>query len=118
MSSVVCQTLFLIILFFKCEHFYETLCIVKPSMLWFNVFLLQVPTAAQGGCFSVMNKRRGEMVENYEIIVGQSILKAYLPVNESFGKIFDTCYICLYVISLKPWAVCSDVSLSIQTLTC
>jgi len=46
---------------------------------------MQVPTAAQGGCFSTLNKRRGEMQENYEIIVGQSILKAFLPVNESFG---------------------------------
>lgn len=52
----------------------------------FVLHFIQVPTAAQGGCFSVLNKRRGEMVENYEIIVGQSILKAYLPVNESFGK--------------------------------
>lgn len=46
---------------------------------------IRVPTAAQGGCFSVLNKRRGEMQENFEIIVGQSVLKAFLPVNESFG---------------------------------
>ncbi|XP_060603483.1 elongation factor 2-like [Ruditapes philippinarum] len=46
---------------------------------------IRVPTQAQGGCFSVLNKRRGEMQENFEFIVGQSILKAFLPVNESFG---------------------------------
>lgn len=46
---------------------------------------IRVPSLAIGGCFSVLNKRRGEMIENYEVIVGQSIIKAYLPVNESFG---------------------------------
>jgi len=50
---------------------------------------IRVPTQAQGGCFSVLNKRRGEMVENFEFIVGQSILKAHLPVNESFGFTTD-----------------------------
>lgn len=50
---------------------------------------IRVPTAAQGGCFSVLNKRRGEMQDNQETVVGQSTLKAFVPVNESFGFTTD-----------------------------
>ncbi|XP_052794271.1 elongation factor 2-like [Mya arenaria] len=65
---------------------YACMLTASPSLME-PIYLVEirVPTAAQGGCFSVLNKRRGEMQDNQEIIVGQSNLKAFLPVNESFG---------------------------------
>lgn len=60
-------------------------------MLMEPIYLVEirVPTAAQGGCFSVMNKRRGVMCNCDEPITGQSVIKCYLPVMESFGFTTD-----------------------------
>ncbi|KAL4227326.1 Elongation factor 2 [Mactra antiquata] len=65
---------------------YACMLTAEPALME-PIYLVEirVPTAAQGGCFSVLNRRRGVVNENFEFIVGQSILKAYLPVNESFG---------------------------------
>jgi len=46
---------------------------------------IQVITAAQGGIFTVLNKRRGTIFDNNTGSGNESFVKAYLPVNESFG---------------------------------
>jgi len=47
---------------------------------------IQVPSAASGGIFGVLNKRRGIPIGS-ELTAGtpMEVVKAYLPVNESFG---------------------------------
>lgn len=55
--------------------------------------LEQCPDAAMGGIFGVLNRRRGHVFEECEIMgTPMRVTKAYLPVNESFG---------MYVTSIK-----------------
>lgn len=50
-------------------------------------FLMQCPEVAVGGIFQCLNKRRGVVFENNQIgSTPQFLVKAHLPVNESFGK--------------------------------
>jgi len=47
---------------------------------------IQVVSDAQSGIYNVMNKRRGQMNEQSDVVgTPMTIIKAYLPVNESFG---------------------------------
>ena len=48
---------------------------------------IQVPFEHKGGVYSTLSPRRGEVFEE-DNIIGTPIynMKAYLPVNESFGK--------------------------------
>ncbi|KAK3602764.1 hypothetical protein CHS0354_027760 [Potamilus streckersoni] len=47
---------------------------------------IQCPEVAVGGIFTCLNKRRGVVFENNQIgHTPQFLVKAYLPVNESFG---------------------------------
>jgi len=47
---------------------------------------IQSPEMAVGGIFQTMNKRRGQIIEDTSIAgTPMHIVKAYLPVNESFG---------------------------------
>lgn len=51
---------------------------------------IQCPEIAVGGIFGVLNKRRGVVNENQQIgTTPQVIVKAFLPVNESFGFTAD-----------------------------
>ena len=51
--------------------------------------LLQCPESAVGGIYGVLNRRRGHVFEEGPIAgTPMFIVKAYLPVNESFGKCF------------------------------
>jgi elongation factor 2 len=52
---------------------------------------IRVPECAMGGCFSVLNRRRGEPLDNITPISSptQRILKCHLPVAESFGFTTD-----------------------------
>ena len=47
-----------------------------------------MPSQAAGGIFGVLNKRRGIPIGS-ELVAGtpMEIVKAYLPVNESFGML-------------------------------
>eukprot|EP00745_Piridium_sociabile_P009337 TRINITY_DN164_c0_g1_i1.p1 TRINITY_DN164_c0_g1~~TRINITY_DN164_c0_g1_i1.p1 ORF type:complete len:879 (+),score=277.15 TRINITY_DN164_c0_g1_i1:172-2637(+) len=56
------------------------------------VYLVEIscPEQVQGGIYSVMNKRRGIVNENNQIgSTPQFMVKAHLPVNESFGFTAD-----------------------------
>jgi elongation factor 2 len=56
------------------------------------VFLVEIqcPETALGGIYSVMNKRRGVVVEESQVAgTPMFVVKAYLPVNESFGFTAD-----------------------------
>jgi len=51
--------------------------------------LLQCPETAVGGIYGVLNRRRGHVFEEGPIAgTPMFIVKAYLPVNESFGEWF------------------------------
>lgn len=48
---------------------------------------IQCPEAAVGGIYGVLNRRRGVVFEESQIAgTPMFIVKAHLPVNESFGK--------------------------------
>ena len=49
--------------------------------------LAQCPESAVGGIYGVLNRRRGHVTEEGQV-AGTPIfqVKAYLPVNESFGE--------------------------------
>ena len=52
-----------------------------------SLFILQCPELAVGGIYSCLNKKRGHVFENLQVPgTPMFIVKAYLPVNESFGK--------------------------------
>lgn len=51
------------------------------------MYTFQCPDCALGGIYQVMNKRRGHLFED-NAVSGTPMhqVKAFLPVNESFGK--------------------------------
>lgn len=52
----------------------------------------QCPETALGGIYQVLNKRRGQLFDDISIAgTPMRLVKAYLPVNESFGKFFLCC---------------------------
>ncbi|KAF7668367.1 hypothetical protein LDENG_00016070 [Lucifuga dentata] len=51
---------------------------------------IQCPSAAQGGIYGVLNRRRGHVFEEQSIAgTPMQLVRAYLPVNESFGFTAD-----------------------------
>lgn len=52
-----------------------------------NCLSFQCPETALGGIYQVLNKRRGHLFDDITITgTPMHLVKAYLPVNESFGK--------------------------------
>ncbi|GMS99446.1 hypothetical protein PENTCL1PPCAC_21621, partial [Pristionchus entomophagus] len=50
---------------------------------------IQCPEQAVGGIYGVLNRRRGHVFEEYQVAgTPMFVVKAYLPVNESFGEFF------------------------------
>ena len=48
----------------------------------------QCPEVAVGGIYGVLNRRRGHVFEESQVIgTPMFVVKAYLPVNESFGEL-------------------------------
>ncbi|XP_055956332.1 eukaryotic translation elongation factor 2 [Patella vulgata] len=67
--------------------FYASILTGSPRLVE-PVYLVEimVPESAQGGIYSTLNRRRGIVFENSQIgSTPQTLVKAYLPVNESFG---------------------------------
>ncbi|ESP03605.1 hypothetical protein LOTGIDRAFT_199050 [Lottia gigantea] len=67
--------------------FYASFLTAAPKILE-PVYLVEimVPDAAMGGVFSTLNRRRGVVFENNPVgNTPQTLVKAHLPVNESFG---------------------------------
>jgi len=51
---------------------------------------IQCPEQAVGGIYGVLNRRRGHVIEEMQIVgTPMFVVKAYLPVNESFGFTAD-----------------------------
>lgn len=49
---------------------------------------MQCPEVAVGGIYSVLNRRRGHVFEESQVVgTPMFVVKAYLPVNESFGEL-------------------------------
>lgn len=60
-------------------------CVLVESYLFFELYLSQ----AVGGIYGVLNRRRGHVFEESQVAgTPMFVVKAYLPVNESFGKEF------------------------------
>lgn len=70
---------------------YACVLTAKPRLLE-PVYLVEIqsPEAAVGGIYGVLNRRRGHVFEESRIIgTPMFVVKAYLPVNESFGFTAD-----------------------------
>jgi len=70
---------------------YASMLTAKPR-LYEPVYLCEVqcPEVAVGGIYGVLNRRRGHVFEEHQVIgTPMFIVKAYLPVNESFGFTAD-----------------------------
>jgi elongation factor 2 len=51
---------------------------------------IQCPEAVVGGIYGVLNRRRGHVIEETQVMgTPMFVVKAYLPVNESFGFTAD-----------------------------
>ena len=49
---------------------------------------VQCPEVAVGGIYGVLNRRRGHVFEEVQVVgTPMFMVKAYLPVNESFGML-------------------------------
>jgi len=71
--------------------FYAAMLTAKPSLME-PVFLVEIqcPESAMGGIYSVLNRRRGHVfAEEQKIGTPIYMVKAYLPVMESFGFTAD-----------------------------
>merc|ERR1712168_1510812 len=70
--------------------FYASVLTASPRLLE-SVYLVEVqcPENAMGGIYSVLNRKRGHVFSEQAVVgTPMFIVKAYLPVNESFG--FDS----------------------------
>merc|ERR1719177_20502 len=66
---------------------YACMLTAKPT-LFEPIYLceIQCPEAAVGGIYGVLNKRRGVVIEEMAVVgTPMFVVKAHLPVNESFG---------------------------------
>jgi len=71
--------------------FYASILTAKPRLLE-PVYLVEIqcPEAAVGGIYGVLNRRRGHVFEESQVAgTPMFIVKAFLPVNESFGFTAD-----------------------------
>jgi len=71
--------------------FYACILTAVPRLME-PVYLceIQCPEAAVGGIYGVLNRRRGHVIEEMQIAgTPMFVVKAYLPVNESFGFTAD-----------------------------
>ncbi|ULT85880.1 hypothetical protein L3Y34_005930 [Caenorhabditis briggsae] len=71
--------------------FYASVLTAEPRILE-PVYLVEIqcPETAIGGIYGVLNKRRGHVFEESQVSgTPMFIVKAYLPVNESFGFTAD-----------------------------
>jgi len=71
--------------------FYASVLTAKPRLLE-PIYLVEIqsPEDAVGGIYGVLNRRRGHVFEEQRIIgTPMFVVKAYLPVNESFGFTAD-----------------------------
>ena len=56
------------------------------ACLFFTYLTVQCPEVAVGGIYGVLNRRRGHVFEEVQVVgTPMFMVKAYLPVNESFG---------------------------------
>ena len=69
---------------------YACMLTAQPRLLE-PVYLVEIqcPQDATGGIYSVLNKRRGHIFEENQVMGTPMVhVKAFLPVNESFGRHF------------------------------
>jgi hypothetical protein len=77
---------------------------INTNRLFGNVTscIFQCPEVAVGGIYGVLNRRRGHVFEEMQVTgTPMFVVKAYLPVNESFGKyctftVQQTCVVMMF----------------------
>lgn len=88
--------------------FYAAALTAQPRLLE-PVYLCEVqcPEAAVGGVYAVLNRKRG-IVFGEESIAGTPmfLVKAHLPVNESFGLLLE--FFCHFLFSSSYLVISSD----------
>jgi len=78
--------------------------LIKKKQKFRNVpsYIFQCPEVAVGGIYGVLNRRRGHVFEEMQVAgTPMFVVKAYLPVNESFGKY------CAFTVKPTAWFACS-----------
>ncbi len=71
-----------------CLNSLKAFCFNRNNNLSWLIF--KCPEAAVGGIYGVLNRRRGHVIEESQVIgTPMFVVKAYLPVNESFGFTAD-----------------------------
>lgn len=71
--------------------FYACVLTAAPRLME-PVYLVEIqcPEAAVGGIYGVLNRRRGHVIEESQVFgTPMFVVKAFLPVNESFGFTAD-----------------------------
>lgn len=69
-------------LFLKKKHFSNF-----SNYLWPCLLSMQCPEQVVGGIYGVLNRKRGHVFEESQVMgTPMFVVKAYLPVNESFGE--------------------------------
>ena len=79
---------------------YACMLTAQPTLLE-PVYLVEIqcPESAIGGIYSVLNRKRGIVFEESQVAgTPMHIIKAYLPVNESFGKCLKNIMICILIV--------------------
>lgn len=69
--------------------FYAAMLTAQPRLME-PVYLVEIqcPENAVGGIYGVLNRRRGHVFEESQVAgTPMFVVKAYLPVNESFGEL-------------------------------
>ena len=82
---------------------YASVMTAQPRLLE-PIYLVEIqcPENAVGGIFGVLNKRRGHVFEQNNIAgTPMFVVKAYLPVNESFGESIVVSSLPYY----NPWQI-------------
>jgi elongation factor 2 len=67
-------------------------CLTAAPRILEPVYLVEIqcPEVAVGGIYGVLNRRRGHVIEEMQVMgTPMFVVKAYLPVNESFGFTAD-----------------------------
>ena len=69
-------------------------------------YCVQCPEAAVGGIYGVLNRRRGHVFEENQVVgTPMFVVKAFLPVNESFGTFVVVTIIFLVLLTTVTFCV-------------
>jgi len=106
LSSFFCVQNWLLLQKVGASHGAVCVCVwkglIKQKFGNVTSYIFQCPEVAVGGIYGVLNRRRGHVFEEMQVAgTPMFVVKAYLPVNESFGKY------CAFTVKQTAWYMCS-----------